>query len=124
MGMGMGTLESRQQAGGETGRAAVVWVDAARAVVARAAPSGPGEIIEHASSDPCPDVWPCYVARIAHELAGCDRVFVSGAADMRLELEREFVALYGRPERLIDLDMPVEPDGDAMLARLAELRRA
>jgi hypothetical protein len=44
-----------------------------------------------------------YLLRVLHEAEGCDRVAVMGTDPSRIALEREYVALYRRPDRLIDL---------------------
>ena len=44
-----------------------------------------------------------YLLRVAHEAAGCDRVVIMGPDASRIAFEREYVALYRRPDRLIDL---------------------
>lgn len=86
-------------------QAAVVWLDRLHALVARA-PEGHAEVTEVArESDP----EPSYLLRIIHEAAGCDRLVVMGPDSSRIAFEREYVAIYRRPDRLIDVGQVSAP---------------
>ncbi|HXG41020.1 MAG TPA: hypothetical protein VNJ28_08760 [Candidatus Limnocylindrales bacterium] len=82
-----------------------VWVDRDRAVLARRAASGSVVLSTVAAAD---DPW-TYLSRVVDELYGARRIVVLGPAPMRTALEREYVQIYHRPDRLVE----VEPVGDA-----------
>lgn len=89
--------------------AAVVWLDRHHALVARAR-AGHAAITE-VDRDKDPEA--VYMHRILHEAADCDRLVVMGSDAARIAFEREYVAQYRRPDRLIDvgrLDTPRESD--------------
>lgn len=89
--------------------AAVIWLDRSHALVARAH-AGHASVIE-VDRDLEPES--VYLHRIVHEAADCDRLVVMGPDSARIAFEREYVALYRRPDRLIDVgraDPPRECD--------------
>ena len=90
--------------------AAVVWLDRSHALVARGNDGRPEVTEVDRSFDPETD----YLLRVVHEAAGCDRLVVMGPDASRVAFEREYVALYRRPDRLIDV-------GQAMTPRPADL---
>ena len=90
--------------------AAVVWLDRSHALVARGHDGRPEVTEVDRSFDPETD----YLLRVVHEAAGCDRLVVMGPDASRVAFEREYVALYRRPDRLIDV-------GQAMTPRPADL---
>src|SRR3954447_8569171 len=64
-----------------------------------------------------------YLLRIAREARQCDRLVVMGQGRARLAFEREYVALYRRPDRLVDV--PSVPAGEfEVLERLRRLEAA
>jgi len=79
--------------------AAVVWLDGMHALVARAHEGH--SVITEVDRDADPETQ--YLLRVLHETEGCDRIAVMGTDPSRIALEREYVALYQRPDRLIDL---------------------
>ena len=95
-----------------TVRPAHIWLDGAHALVAR--PHDGGTIVTSIHRTPEPEV--SYLLRVVHEAVGCDRVFVSGPDASRLAFEREYVAIYQRPDQLIDCGAEAKP-GPRQLAR-------
>ena len=88
---------------------AVVWLDRTHALVARAREGRP-EVTE---VDRSFDAETAYLLRVLHAAADCDRLVVMGPDADRIALEREYVALYRRPDRLIDVgqvDIPRAAD--------------
>jgi hypothetical protein len=59
---------------------------------------------------------PTYLAIVIRAIGDRERIAILGPSSMRLALEREFVAIEHRPERLID----VEPAGPLELRDLID----
>lgn len=94
--------------------AAIVWLDLRHALVARAI-DGRSVVTEVArEADPEAD----YLLRVAHEASGCDRVVVMGPDAARIDFEREYVALYQRPDRLIDAGLSFSPERADLFTQL------
>lgn len=91
-------------------QSAVVWLDRTHALIARAHEGRP-EVTEVNRSF---DTEPAYLLRVLHDAADCDRLVVMGSDAARVALEREYVALYRRPDRLVDV-------GQVMAPRAADL---
>jgi len=85
--------------------AAVVWLDRSHALVARGHDGHPQVTEVDRSFEPETD----YLLRVVHEAAGCDRLVVMGPDAARVAFEREYVALYRRPDRLIDVGQMLTP---------------
>ncbi|MEO8273526.1 MAG: hypothetical protein ABI620_05640 [Chloroflexota bacterium] len=98
-------------------RAAVVWLDRSHALVARA-PQGHANITE---IDRASDPEPSYLLRIIHEAAGCDRLVVMGPDASRVAFEREYVSIYHRPDRLIDVGQVAAPRNADLIEALRML---
>jgi hypothetical protein len=86
--------------------AAVVWLDREHALIARARRGLPA-ITEIDREE---DIESAYLLRVAHEAQGCDRVVIMGSDASRIAFEREYVSLYRRPERLIDIGLVTDPE--------------
>ena len=95
----------------------VVWVDARHALVATA-PHGEATLT---SVDRDTDSEPAYLLRIARATADCDRVFVMGPDEAKLSFEREYVALYRRPDRVSEVPADAMPNREQLLLRLRRL---
>lgn len=91
-------------------QSAVVWLDRTHALIARSHEGRP-EVTEVNRSF---DTEPAYLLRVLHDAADCDRLVVMGSDAARVALEREYVALYRRPDRLVDV-------GQVMAPRAADL---
>lgn len=98
-------------------QAAVVWLDRSHALVARGL-AGHARIteVERAS-----DTEPSYLLRIIHEAVGCDRLVVMGPDASRVAFEREYVSIYRRPDRLIDIGQMADPRGADLVDALRML---
>jgi hypothetical protein len=89
--------------------AAVVWLDRSHALIARARQGLPAVT----EIDRELELESNYLLRIAREAEGCDRVVIMGPDASRIAFEREYVALYRRPDRLIDVgNMPTAQPRD------------
>jgi hypothetical protein len=95
---------------------AITWISPDRAIVARRAASGWVDVAR--VENPTPGLEMPYLARVAHEIGDADRVVVLGRGDVRTELEREYVRIYQRPERIIDAETTDEPSEAALVERL------
>jgi hypothetical protein len=100
--------------------AAVVWLDRTHALVARAH-HGHSVITE---VDRDTDLEGQYMLRVLHEADGCDRVVIMGPDSSRIAIEREYVTVYRRPDRLIDLGPSGTPDRSDLVDQLRVLEPA
>jgi hypothetical protein len=100
-----------------THAAAVVWLDRTHALVDRAREGR--SVVTEVDRDLDPETR--FLLRVAHEAAGCDRVVIMGADAARIAFEREYVALYRRPDRLIDLGPSITPDRHGLVDQLRVL---
>lgn len=95
--------------------AAVVWLDRRHALVARARDGH--SVVTEVERDADPETM--YLLRVVHEAADCDRVVIMGPDAARLDFEREYVTLYRRPDRLIDVGTAFEPGRRELVEQLA-----
>jgi nitrous oxide reductase len=99
---------------------AVTWIDAGHAIVARTGKAGTVmvETIEHEAPRGELDT---YLARVAHEIGDRDRVVILGPGSMRTALEREYVTIYRRPDRLLDVEPAGPVTADELVERVRDL---
>jgi hypothetical protein len=90
---------------------AVVWVDRRNAVVALRDADG-RETTCTISRGGCPTAG--YLELVVRAIGDRERVVILGPGPARLDLERAYVAIYHRPDRLVD----VEPSGPVAAADL------
>jgi len=96
--------------------AAVVWVDDHHARVAATDPDGritTGAIERGLAAEAA------YLAHVVDAIGDRDRVVILGPGAVRLALEREYVSIYHRPDRLVDVE-PAREEVD-LLARLRRI---
>ncbi|HJP88847.1 MAG TPA: hypothetical protein VJ850_07440 [Candidatus Limnocylindrales bacterium] len=94
--------------------AAVVWLDRRHALVARA--DGGHHVVSEVDREA--DSEPGYLLRVIHAAAECDRVVVMGPDATRIDFERGYVALYRRPDRLIDVGYASQPARSELVEQL------
>ena len=104
-----------------TGRvrpSAVIWIDERTASIATMAGDGRAATnrIERGL-----EPEPSYLARVVRAIGDRERVVVLGPNDMRLALEREYVAIHHRPDRLVDVEPARGITELELLRRLREL---
>ncbi len=83
---------------------AVIWINGREAIVARTTGSGLESVVE-IRRETGPETT--YLAHVVSAIGDRERVLIMGPSSTRLDLEREYVTLYRRPDRLVD----VEPAG-------------
>lgn len=101
-----------------TARSAVVWINGHRADVTTMSDDGRISTCEITRG------WlsePAYLAQVVQLIGDRQRVVILGPSSIRLALEREYITLFRRPDRLVD----VEPAGtlttDDLIDRLRVL---
>ena len=96
---------------------AVCWIDGSHAMVAAMSEDGRLSTCEFDRG------WlseASYLAQVVRIIGDRERVMILGPTSVRLLLEREYVAVYHRPDRLVD----VEPAGPVPVEELVERARA
>jgi hypothetical protein len=104
--------------GSRTVSSAVVWIDQRHAYVARMSPEG---LIETQTLDLGTDDETLDLARVVHAIGDHARVVILGPDNARLALEREYVTIYHRPERLVDVEPAGPIEETDLVDRLREL---
>ncbi len=99
---------------------AVAWIDDRHAYVATNAPGGDLLFTEIRPRSEIADGDETYLARVVDAIGDRERIAILGPDEERLALEREYVQIFRRPERLID----VEPSSLADRIDIAERLRA
>jgi hypothetical protein len=96
-----------------TAPSAVVWINERQAAVAAMSHDGHISTCEISRG-----WWPqaAFLAQVARQIGDRQRVAILGPSSIRLALEREYVALFQRPDRVVD----VEPAGPVALEELVE----
>jgi hypothetical protein len=95
---------------------AVVWINGRHAIVARLDKGGQ---ITTRKFERGYEPEPAYLNLVVRAIGDRERVVILGPGSARLALEREYVAMYRRPERLVD----VEPAGPVEEADLVDRLR-
>jgi len=99
---------------------AVTWIDAGHAIVARSQDGGARiTTVEAEPGAGSPDL-----AKVVDAIGDPDRILILGPDAMRVELEREYVAIHRRPERLLDVERDERHDEATLVRRLRELTSA
>ena len=113
----MAAFQTRDQVSSPTVTpSAVVWINRRRAMVATMSRDGRVTTCE-ISRGWLPDR--AYVAQVVRVIGDRQRVVILGPSSVRLALEREYVSMYQRPDRLVD----VEPAGAVELQNLVDRLR-
>jgi hypothetical protein len=101
--------------------AAVTWIDLRRALVGRTLPGCAIEVVEIARPRRLQEPIEQWIAMVADAIGDRERVLILGAGPMRLALEREYVTIFHRPDRIVDVEPASEIDRDEILRRVREL---
>jgi hypothetical protein len=94
---------------------AIVWIDGHRAIVGVLDLPG---YVTTSEIDRGSESEPAYLAHVVRTIGDRQRVMILGPSSVRLALEREYVALYRRPDRLIDGEPSGSVSTDELVARL------
>ena len=101
--------------------AAVVLLAATEAVIARTRPDGYDEITRVPRRGGRAG-GPSFLVRVVHELGDRAPIVIMGSAPDRTALEREFVTVSHRPDRLLEDASVHDAHPEALLERLRGLR--
>jgi hypothetical protein len=101
--------------------AATAWIDLRHALVGRTTPGGDIEVVELARPTRLDEPLEQWIAVVADAIGDRERVLILGAGPMRLALEREYVAIFHRPERIVDVEPSGGIDRDELIRRVREL---
>jgi hypothetical protein len=96
---------------------AVIWVDERHAIVARTGSDG----IETTEIRRVGLTETRYLARVVHAIGDRTHVMIVGPQPIRLALEREYVAISHRPDRLIAAPPAARGAGVEILDRIERL---
>lgn len=100
---------------------AVVWIDESGATLAATRPEG-GYELKTLLPEPGDRFHPeHFLAHVVDEIADRERVVILGPSWTRTALEREYVTIYQRPERLVDVEPADASERDRLVERLAVL---
>jgi hypothetical protein len=101
--------------------AATVWIDLRHALVGRTTADGTVELVELARPSRLDEPLEQWIAVVADAIGDRQRVLILGAGPLRLALEREYVAIFHRPDRIIDVEPSGGIDRDELIRRVKEL---
>lgn len=101
-----------------TPSSAVVWISGRQAIVATLSDDGRISTYEiNRTLEP----EPSYLALVVRAIGDRERVAILGPSSARLALEREYVTIFRRPDRLIDVEPAGEIDPEQLIERLRAL---
>ncbi len=100
---------------------AVTWIDSSGAVIATRGAGG-GVSVRVVRRDPGSVVAPVpFLARVVDEIGDRDRIVIMGPDAMRVELEREYVTIFRRPDRIVDVEASGPTEQSELVRRLEVL---
>jgi hypothetical protein len=113
-----GTQTLSPSATGTTAPSAVVWINGRQAVVAST--GGDGRI---STCEISRGWWSeaAYLAQVVRVIGDRQRVVILGPSTVRLALEREYVAIFRRPDRLVDVEPAGPVTREELVGRLRTL---
>lgn len=97
---------------------AVVWINGRQAIVATM--NGDGRISTCEINREM-EAELSYLAHVVRAIGDRERVVILGPSSPRLALEREYVAIFQRPDRLVDVEPAGAMDAEELLDRLRAL---
>jgi hypothetical protein len=116
------TMAATQAAGSTACEAAApsaaVWLNGCQAIVAAMSDDGRISTCE-ISRGWLPET--SYLAQVVRVIGDRRRVMILGPSSVRLALEREYVAMYQRPDRLVDVELARRVSPEELVDRLRTL---
>lgn len=97
---------------------AVVWLNGRHAIVAAIRGDEP---VSQVTVNRGADTELEYLAAVVRAIGDRERVMILGPNQVRLDLEREYVSIYRRPERLVDVEPADLLDADTLVERVRRL---
>lgn len=97
---------------------AVAWINGRRAMVATMRGDG---LVSTFEINRGLESEPSYLALVVRAIGDRQRVVILGPSSARLALEREYVAIFHRPDRLVDVEAAGAVGADALVDRLRAL---
>jgi hypothetical protein len=97
---------------------AVAWIDGRSALVARIDRDG---LVSTCAVERGGEPEPTYLDLVVRAIGDRERVVILGPGAQRLALERAYVAIHHRPERLVDVEPAGAVTEEDLLRRLREL---
>jgi hypothetical protein len=88
---------------------AAVWINGRKALLATMSSDGR---ISRCEINRALEAEPAYMALVVRAIGDRERVVILGPSSARLALEREYVAIFHRPDRLVDVEPagPIDPE--------------
>ncbi len=97
---------------------AVTWINGREAMIARTTGDSRTSVVEvHRQAGP----ESVFLAHVVRAIGDRQRVLILGPSSTRLDLEREYVLVYRRPERLVDVEPAGPITSDDLVGRLRTL---
>ena len=97
---------------------AVAWINRRQAIVATMSPDGQISTCEiNRGLEP----EQAYLALVVRAMGDRERIVILGPSSIRLALEREYVTIYRRPERLVDVEPAGALQAEELVGRLRAL---
>jgi len=97
---------------------AVTWIDSTRAIVARTGRNGRISVSVVRPDPELVDERIPFLNRVVDEIGDRDRVVIMGPDAMRVELEREYVSIFQRPDRIVDVEASGPTEQTELVRRL------
>ena len=94
---------------------AVAWIDDRHATVVRISADAR---ISTREIDRGGIPEPTYLTRVVDAIGNRERVMILGPSSTRLALEREYVAIYHRPDRLVDVEPATTVDREGLVEKV------
>lgn len=104
-----------------TGGGALVWIDQRRAIVTQFTAAGDLDKQEFPIDGDDESMQLAALGAIVHVIRDCQRLTVLGTEGMRTLLEREYVAIVKRPDRIVDAEYDVPVSRTDLAARFRGL---
>lgn len=100
---------------GSASPSAIAWIDGDQAIIARVGADGRESTCDITRGS-LPE--PAYLALVVRAIGDRQRVLILGPSDLRLGLEREYVSIYRRPDRLVDVEPSGPVDRETLIEQL------